>query len=261
MTPTSTTQKIITLDLLVPSKGKNLDLINVNPGTFLMGYSSDENLELSDRSFEVEISKKFWFGKYLITQAQWQEVMNENPSEFIGNNLPVTNISWDEVQVFCDKLNMLCSTHIPNGYKLQLPTEAQWEYACRADTKSKNYGGDEIDDILRIAWCKENSSKNLQEVGLKEPNSWGFYDMFGNIFEWCFDMIVDYPEGKMTDWIGIDNNEYLGAIGLDRVVRGGCYLTPCQSDCFDAATRNYISPDTKDSCYGFRLCLAPTRSL
>lgn len=258
---TLATDNLITLKLPISSNSKTLNLISVVSGSFVMGYSPDEELKLSDKSFEVVISQDFWLGRYLITQSQWQTVMNANPSEDRGDNLPVTNVSWNEIQIFCSKLNTLYSTYIPDAYQFQLPTEAQWEYACRAMTKSKNYGGNDLNDVLRISWCKENSDKKLKEVGLKEPNSWGFYDMFGNAFEWCFDMIVDYPSCKTTDWIGVDNNEYLGSVGLDRIVRGGCYLTPSQSDCFDAAARNYISPDTNDNCYSFRLCLAPIRSL
>lgn len=257
----STTQKIITLNLPVARENKSLDLINVGSGTFQMGHTPDQTLQLSDQSFEVTVSEDFWIGKYSVTQSQWHSVMETNPSEVKGDDLPITNISWNKAQLFCKELNISYSENIPSGYQFQLPTEAQWEYTCRAATESRNYGGNEVEDVLKIAWCKENSNKNLQRVGLKEPNPWGIYDMFGNIFEWCFDMIVDYPDGKVTDWIGIDSNEYFGAVGLDRIVRGGCYLTSFQSDCFDAATRNYVSPDTEDCCYGFRLCLAPIRSL
>lgn len=253
------TQNIIALNLPIAKENRSLDLIKISSGTFQMGYTPDKSLQLSDQNFEVIISKDFWIGKYLITQSQWQSVIEANPSEVRGDDLPVTNISWNEAQLFCSKLNEIHSEFIPDGYQFQLPTEAQWEYTCRAATESKNYGGNEIDDVLKIAWCKENSNRNLQKVGLKKPNLWGLYDMFGNVFEWCFDMIVDYPNSTTIDWVGIDGDEYFGTVGLDRIVRGGCYLTPFQSDCFDAATRNYISPDTEDGCYGFRLCLAPIR--
>jgi formylglycine-generating enzyme required for sulfatase activity len=252
----------IKLDLPIQYGCKELELLPVESGSFTMGYSPDSNLHLSDRSFEMTLSNDFWLGKYLITQTQWQAIMGNNPSKFIGNDLPVENVCWYEARLFCDKLNALHSHLLPDGYQFDLPTEAQWEYACKAHAKTRNYKGDSVEDVPKIAWCLENSNDRTHEVGQKEPNLFGFYDMFGNVFEWCFDMIVDYPKHQAVDWVGIDNNEYLGVKGVgSRVIRGGSYFSPSDSDSFDAATRSYVGEDTKDNWYGFRLCLAPVKLL
>jgi formylglycine-generating enzyme required for sulfatase activity len=250
----------IELDLSLQPNCKKIELLKVKAGTFEMGYSPDSNLHLSDKSFKVTLSQDFWLGQYLVTQAQWQKIMGNQPSEFIGKNLPVENIDWHEARDFCQKLNILYKEILPKDYKLDLPTEAQWEYACKANTNAKNHGGDSLDNVLKIAWCSENSENHTHEVGLKNPNSWGFYDMFGNVFEWCFDMIVDYPKHPQIDWVGIDNHEYLGVKGIgSRIVRGGSCFAPADSDFFDAATRTYVGEDTKRGWYGFRLCLKPIR--
>jgi formylglycine-generating enzyme required for sulfatase activity len=248
----------IELDLKLQDKCKQLELLQVRAGSFTMGYSPDPNLHLSDNTFEVTLSKDFWLGRYLVTQAQWQAVMGSNPSKFIGDNLPVENIDWHEARSFCKRLNTLQAKLLPKNYQFDLPTEAQWEYACKAGTKTRNYEGESIDDVLRIAWCSENSCEYTHEVGLKKSNPWGFSDMFGNVAEWCFDMIVNYPKGHVIDWIGIDDKEYFGVKGVgSRAMRGGSYFSPPSSDSFDAATRDYAGEETKDSWYGFRLCLAP----
>jgi formylglycine-generating enzyme required for sulfatase activity len=253
-------EKILKLDLKLEHDCSQLELLLVKAGSFTMGHSPDSKLHLSDKSFEMTLEKDFWLGKNLVTQAQWQSVMNDNPSKFKGKNLPIENISWHEAKEFCEKINILYNNLLSNNYKFDLPTEAQWEYSCRASTKTKNYLGNEIEDVLKIAWCSENSDNKTHEVGQKIPNSWGFYDMFGNVLEWCFDMIVDYPKKEAADWIGFDNNEYLGSKGVgSRIIRGGCYLDQSNFDVFDAATRGYLGENDKDSLYGFRLCLAPIK--
>jgi formylglycine-generating enzyme required for sulfatase activity len=241
---------------------RQLELLQVQPGTFLMGYTPDSTLHLSDSAFEVQISKDFWLGKYPVTQAQWQAVMGYNPSEFRGENLPVENVDWFSAKQFCKELNKIHESLSPKGYEFNLPTEAQWEYACRSNTKTKNYLGDDLDSVFEIAWCLENSRERTQEIGLKQPNQWGFYDMFGNVFEWCFDMIVDYPKEKQIDWIGFDHSQYLKEQGdVSRIVRGGSCFSPADSECFDAAERTYVGADTKRSWYGFRVCLGPINLL
>jgi formylglycine-generating enzyme required for sulfatase activity len=249
----------VKLNLALPSEAKPLELLHVKSGKFKMGYSPDLNLHLTDKSFDMTLSKDFWLSKFPVTQAQWQSVMDSNPSEFRGSNLPVESVSWDEAKIFCKKINEFYTNYLPDSsYGFDLPTEAQWEYACRANTDTRNYGGNHAEDVWEIAWCLDNSSKATHEVGLKEPNSWGFYDMLGNVSQWCFDMIVDYPKNSAKDWIGIDNNEYLGTKGIgSRVARGGSYLDSSDSDTFDVASRFYFGEDTKRSWLGFRLCLAP----
>ena len=227
----------------------------LDSGTFFMGYNNDPKLSLHDKSFEMTLSRGFWLGKYMITQIQWQAVMGNNPSHQKGDDLPVDCISWKDASFFCEKLNLYNEKILPVGYKFGLPTEAHWEYACRASTRLRNYGGDEPEDTLKIAWCSNNSNEKIHGVGLKEPNSWGIYDMFGNLFEWCFDMITDYPQIQATDWIGLTDLGFDG--GCSRIIRGGCYLEPFTDDAFFSAGRTYVDADIQQTGYGFRLCLRP----
>jgi formylglycine-generating enzyme required for sulfatase activity len=248
-----TFNKEFKLHLPLNSDLKGLQMIWIDGNTFSMGYSDDPNLMLDDKPFDMTLSKGFWLGKFMITQAQWQEIMESNPSFQKGDNLPVDCISWNDALKFCEKLNLQYDNCLPYGYRFSLPTEAQWEYSCRASTISKNYGGSTPKDTLKIAWCLENSDKEIHEVGLKQPNLWGFHDMFGNLFEWCFDMIQDYPREQATDWIGISNLGLDG--GCSRTIRGGCYLNPLDDDSFYSAGRTYIDQNVQQTGYGFRLSL------
>ncbi|NEN88999.1 MAG: formylglycine-generating enzyme family protein [Okeania sp. SIO3H1] len=239
------------LDLLLDSNCIPLEMLWLKPGSLMMGYSSSRKdcIEQEyDKPFEMKLSRGFWLGKFPLTQAQWRAVMNGTPNCTNSNNLPINNVTWNDANEFCNKLNKQYSAKLPDGYKFSLPTEAQWEYSCKASTISRNYRGDSIKDVLEIAWCLENSGGTLHDVGLKTPNAWGLYDMFGNVFEWCYDDIADYPKGKACDWIGADHEQI-------KVVRGGSYLSPSNDNSFDSAYRNYVDIDTKKSWYGFRLCL------
>jgi formylglycine-generating enzyme required for sulfatase activity len=241
------------LQLSLNTTAKDLQMIWVDGSTFRMGYSNDPNLILDDKPFDMTLSKGFWLGRFMITQAQWQAVMEGDPSSQKEDNFPIDCVSWDDALKFCEKLNLQYSSSLPEGYKFSLPTEAQWEYSCKANTLSRNYGGNAPEETLEIAWCLENSDKEIHEVGLKQPNAWGFYDMFGNLFEWCFDMIKDYPREQAIDWIGISDLGFDG--GCSRVIRGGCYLNPLDDDSFNSAGRTYIDSDVQQTGYGFRLSL------
>lgn len=122
---------------------------------------------------------KFWMGKYQVTQAQWKAVMGDNPSHFKGDKLPVEKVSWDEVQEFCKKLSEL------TGKEYRLPTEDEWEYACRAGSTGQYCFGDDKKMLGEYAWYDENSEGTTHPVGQKKPNAWGLYDMHGNVLEWC----------------------------------------------------------------------------
>jgi formylglycine-generating enzyme required for sulfatase activity len=127
---------------------------------------------------EVSPLSGFWIFDTLCTQALWQAVMGENPSDFQGPDRPVENITWDECQAFLDRLNRRVG-----GLNLDLPSEAQWEYACRAGTKTPRY----LEDLDAIAWFGDNSGGETHQVGQKAPNTWGLYDMLGNVWEWSSD--------------------------------------------------------------------------
>jgi formylglycine-generating enzyme len=141
---------------------------------------------------------------------------------------------------------------LPDGYRFSLPTETQWEYASRAKTVSRNYGGDKPSDTLNIAWCRENSNNVTHEVGLKKPNQWRFKDMFGNVVEWCFDTVDYYPTGKVVDWIVEGNVEDEEE---SKIYRGGGYCDESDYEIFDSAYRGYLSSGDRFDWCGFRLCL------
>ncbi len=139
--------------------GVMLELMLIHPGKFLMGSEKENNAQ---PVHEVTISQPFYLGKYEVTQAQWQEVMGVNPSYFKGASLPVENVSWEDCQRFIEKLN---SKGIGT---FRLPTEAEWEYACRAGSKD-----DDVENIDEMGWCDQNSGHSTQPVGTKQPNPWG----------------------------------------------------------------------------------------
>ena len=265
---------------LAPVWGKNrtitlpgnveLDMIGINPGafrmigsepgTFLMGSPKDElGRRSSETQHEVTLTKAYWLGKYEVTQTQYEAVMGTNPSEFKGADLPVDLVSWDDAMEFCAKLTAIEreAGRLPEGYEYTLPTEAQWEYACRAGTTTALNSGKDLSDMYEcpevdeVGWYVGNSDGMTHPAGQKLPNAWGLYDMHGNVREWCSDCYGDYPTEAVTDPVGPETGEY-------RVVRGGSYGSEafiCRS-----AYRGYYYP----SYYyyfniGFRVALSPVQ--
>ncbi|MFA5258000.1 MAG: SUMF1/EgtB/PvdO family nonheme iron enzyme, partial [Opitutales bacterium] len=243
----------------VPDCG--IEMVWITAGTFLMGSPEDEAERSSDETqHSVTISKGYWLGKYVVTQAQWQAVMGNNPSFFsgAGGNAPVEQISWDDAMEFCRKLTEKerAAERIPLGYEYSLPTEAQWEYACRAGTKTPFHYGSSLDSGMANFdgdkpygnGAKGEARGKTSTVGLFKPNAWGLYDMHGNVWEWCIDWFGDYPPGSATDPVGL-------ATGTSRSFRGGCWFygaNYCRS-----AFRNRGSPDIRFSDLGFRLAIRP----
>ncbi|MDR3182653.1 MAG: formylglycine-generating enzyme family protein [Planctomycetaceae bacterium] len=180
-------------------------------GAFTMGSPLSEAGRGNDEQLHpVTLSQGFWMGETEVTQAQWESIMGNNPSNFKGEKLPVEKVSWDACQEFVKKLNALGAA--PKGYKFSLPTEAQWEYACRSGTTGA-YAG----DLDKVAWYNSNSGNTTHKVGTKQANAWGLYDMHGNVWEWCNDWYRYYPTGSVTDPIGASS-------GSDRVYRGGSWF-------------------------------------
>ena len=196
-------------------------------GTFTMGAPTSEEGLYNETQHEVTLTKGFWMLETEVTQKQWKAVMGTNPSFFKGDDLPVESVSWNDCQEFCEKTG------------LQLPTEAQWEYACRAGTTDA-YAG----NLDEMAWYYSNSGNKTHPVGTKKPNAWGLYDMHGNVWEWCQDWYGDYPSGSVTDPTGPSS-------GYSRVVRGGSWDNDariCRS-----ALRDGVVPGDRGNYLGFRV--------
>ena len=212
--------------------GTRLLLCGVPAGTFTMGG----NLS-GEESQVVTLTKGFWLGETTVTQRQWQNLMGSNPSSFHGAGLPVENVSWLDAMDFCGKLNE--KKVLPTGWYWTLPTEAQWEYACRAGTTGA-YAG----DLNEMAWYSSNSRDTTHCVGEKKPNAWGLCDMHGNVCEWCADCYGHYKSGVITDPTGPSTGE-------SRVYRGGSWLNSranCSSD-----NRFHYTSTIRENFLGFRV--------
>lgn len=231
-----------------------LQLNWIAPGTFVMGSPTTEpGWEESARQFEATLTHGYWIGQYPVTQSQWKAVMGSNPSHFQvgGDSHPVDSLNWKSALSFCRRLNRIFPTIPPSGYAFSLPTDVQWEYACRAGTRTMFSFGDSGDKAEEYAWFWDNSGDTTHPVGLKKPNDWGLYDMHGNVLEWCFDGSGDNPEGPKTDWIDCHQRHV-------RTARGGAYC----SDLFGlrSGLRNDYSPKLSAPQFGLRLALRHTKN-
>jgi len=195
------TEAVETIDL---GGGVRIELVLIRPGTFMMGSDKEGPVH------QVTLTQPFYLGKFEVTQEQWQAVMGSNPSYFKGPKLPVANVSWDDCQDFLTKLRE------KTGRKFTLPTEAQWEYACRAGTTTRYSFGDSDAGLAEHGWYSVNSGAKNHPVGEKKSNPWGLYDMHGNVWEWCADRYGNYPSNEVSDPAG-------AASGASRVYRGGSW--------------------------------------
>jgi formylglycine-generating enzyme required for sulfatase activity len=172
-----------------------MEFILLPPGEFQMGaLDYDTKADHSEKpSHNSKINKSFYISKYPTTQENWEKIMGNNPAKFIesGKNAPIESITWDEVQIFIKKLNEKEGLIAEKGYRL--PTESEWEYACRSGNSTIFYFGDDPGLAGEFAWCEKNSESKTHPVGLKKPNSWGLFDMVGNVWEWCQDWYSEYP--------------------------------------------------------------------
>ncbi|MCH9688421.1 MAG: formylglycine-generating enzyme family protein [Deltaproteobacteria bacterium] len=216
-------------------------------GTFMMGSPEQEVGPLQNERPQhlVTISQGFWLGDAPVTQALWTAVMGDNPSAAKGDDRPVENVSWDDGQRLCAALE----DHVP-GLGARLPTEAQWEYACRAGTTQATYAGDLEDDrraavLDDIAWYSANAEGTTHPVKHKRPNDWGLYDMLGNVWEWCLDGQRLYASSPQRDPLGPMQT------GAYRVRRGGSWNNNAGG--VRAAYRNANFPDVRYVSLGLRL--------
>ena len=240
--PATLADKEISVDL---ASGVKLEMVLVPPGEFLMGTPGNSGSE--QQQHRVRITKPFYLGKYLVTQEQWETVMGSNPSMFKGPQNPVETVSWNQCQQFFIKLNVKSG---PGRGKFQLPSEAQWEYACRAASTSQYCFGDDVTRLGEYAWYDNNSGSKTHPVGEKKPNAWGLYDMHGNVWEWCQDWYDGgyYAKSPMDDPAG-------PATGSNRVDRGGGWdavAGRCRS-----AGRSYGGPGRRHCYLGFRASQVP----
>jgi formylglycine-generating enzyme required for sulfatase activity len=229
----------------------------VQPGTFTMGSPSNEVGRYSDEGPQmvVTLTRGFWMGKYLVTQGDYLSVVGSNPSFFEGDtNRPVETVSWDDANGYCALATArdLLTGRIPTNCVYRLPTEAEWEYACRAGTTMRFYYGDDpgYTSLVNYAWYVQNSGNTTRPVGQKLPNAWGSFDMAGNVFEWCQDWYGPYVGGSVTDPQGPGS-------GVFRVNRGGCWFADPQ-DCRSALRGNGFQTDS-NLITGFRVVLAPAQ--
>jgi len=202
-----------------------------------------ERLPWEKPQHRVRITKPFYMGKYVVTQEQWEAVMGKNPSQFKGPKNPVEMVSWDDCQQFLEKLNAKVG-----GGKFQLPSEAQWEYACRAGSKTKYCFGDDETRLGDYAWYDKNSGNTTHPVGAKKPNAWGLYDMHGNVVEWCQDWWQDaYSyESPVDDPTG-------ASMGRGRVYRGCGWNNPAR--CCRSSSRGGEPPGFRYFNLGLRVSL------
>ncbi|MFA4987748.1 MAG: SUMF1/EgtB/PvdO family nonheme iron enzyme, partial [Candidatus Brocadiia bacterium] len=226
-------------------KNAALPLVPISSGSFLMGNGDARPVH------RVNITCAFHMSATEITQAQFRDVLHESPSLVKGDNLPVENVSWRNATGFCRKLTKLESLrgNLPVGMEYRLPTEAEWEYCCRAGGSGEFSSGDDQKLLGAFAWSKENSEGKTHPVGTKKPNAWGLYDMHGNVSEYCFDWFGGYPPGaqEQTDPFCRANSGF-------RVLRGGSCITP-EVDCRSAA-RSKLNPEEGGPSVGFRVVLA-----
>ena len=254
-----------TLDL---GGGVQMELVLIPAGEFMMGSPASEAQRDADEGPRrtVRISRPFYLARTEVTQGQWKAVMgsSNNPSSFKGDNLPVERISWHDAQEFCRKLSAKA------GVTVRLPTEAEWEYACRAGTATRfSFGdlseratsratsrragtttrfsfGDSDSNLGNYAWYAGNSGGTTHPVGQKQPNSWGLYDMHGNLWEWCQDLYGAYAAGSVTDPTGAGS-------GSARLLRGGGWLNGAYN--CRAAIRSGTTPDLRYNYLGFRVAV------
>ncbi len=235
--PAATTKvpKYLTLDL---GKDVTMKLVLIPAGKFTMGSPKTEKGRFDDEGpqHKVTITKPFYMGLYEVTQEQYEGVVGKNPAKFKSAKNPVETVSWNDAVAFCKALSK------KTGKLVRLPTEAEWEYACRAGTKTAFCFGDDEKRLGDYAWYEDNSERKTHPVAQKKPNAWGLYDMHANVWEWCSDWYADsYANAKPVDPQGPASGSY-------RVLRGGSWgdLT----DFCRAARHDRSTPDYRGDHYG-----------
>ncbi len=246
--------------LVLPTEFTNslgMEFRLIEPGTFMMGSpASERGRSIDVQQHRVTLTKSFYMCIYPVIQSEYEQIMGRNPSEFKGDRYPVETVSWEDAIEFIKKLTALPEERSA-GRSYRLPTEAEWEYACRAGSSTAYCFGDDETRLGEYAWYYAKSGRRTwlgaindrktHPVGEKRPNGWGLYDMHGNVWEWCSDWYGDYPSGSVTDPTGARS-------GSSRVSRGGSWYDEaarCRS-----AFRGWAGPSLRSSYLGFRLVLS-----
>ena len=214
----------------------DIEMVFVRGGTFWMGCTAEQGNDClvgEKPAHEVTVGS-FNIGKYSITQAQWQAVMDDNPSHFKGESLPVEQVSWNDAQKFISRLNAA------TGKQYRLPKEAEWEYAARGGDKSQGYKYSGSNNVGDVAWYEDNSDGSTHPVGRKQPNELGIYDMSGNVWEWCNEKCFRYPDWKV--------------VISEHRLRGGSWERPSERS--RLTSRGGMGPDFRWKAIGFRVALS-----
>jgi formylglycine-generating enzyme required for sulfatase activity len=256
--------RAVELSIQMLTNAVTTNFIWIPPGTFIMGSPTNEpGRDTDETQHAVTLTQGFYVGKHLVTQGQYVSVIGFNPSYFNGvnggtnygvdTNRPVETASWYAASDYCAQLTQTqqLSGQIPTNWAYRLPTESEWECACRAGTTTEfSYGQDpDYTNLANYAWYSANGGDMVHDVGLLLPNPWGLFDMEGDVFEWCEDWYGPYPSGPVTDPQG-------PADGDARVFRGGSWAYGPE-DC-RCAGRYSSDPTTKFNFVGIRVVLAPS---
>ena len=245
-------KKMVNLTKLLLSKGSEIELIWCEPGSFMMGSPASEEGRGKDETLhKVTLTRGFFLGKKEVTQEQWQEIMNKNPSHYKGKNLPVDSISYQQANLFCIKLNERekKAKRLPKGMIYQLPSEAQWEYACRAGSQTMYSFGNSL--TKNQGNIKKGEGGQIA-AGSTVPNRWGFHEIHGNLWEWCADKYKPFDSEPAIDPVCTDiSSRYY-------VQRSGTWLGETH---LRSALRHHNLPTYEGKTNGMRVCLALTADL
>ena len=234
-----------------------MEFVWIPPGRFMMGSPESEKNRSDDEGpvHEVHFDRGFYMGKYPVIQAEWRKIMGSNPSRFEGERRPVENVSWNDCQEFLRKLNEAVvgagSEPVPT---FRLPSEAEWEYACRAETQTAYYFGDDPAQLGDYAWYWENSDGQTHPVGQKRSNAWGLHDMHGNVWEWCEDAWhFSYHRAPANSWAWISDANTTPFSGITQVLRGASWKDLPRY--LRSANRSYDEYTLRHYTFGFRAVL------
>jgi formylglycine-generating enzyme required for sulfatase activity len=224
----------------------DMQFIFISPRSFMMGSPRDEiGRWANETRHKVRLTQGFYIQTTEVTQGQWRDIMGENPSVFsrCGSDCPVENVFWGDALEFIDRLNKREGTD-----KYRMPTEAEWEFACRAGTTTMGAYGDDPAKLPEYGWFKDNADGSPHPVAQLKPNAWGLYDMHGNVSEWCSDWFGPYPDHETTDPKGPYSGKF-------RVARGGNWFMPARNA--RSADRNENLPGDRSEYIGFRVVKSP----